>query len=68
VDLQPTIVVNKAQFPEPVHEKADPRAGCAHHFGQSLLAYLGNYRLRCVFFAEMGEQQKDTGQPFFRWN
>jgi hypothetical protein len=24
VDLQPTIVVNKSQFPEAVHEEADP--------------------------------------------
>jgi hypothetical protein len=26
-DLQPAVVVNKSQFPEPVHEKAEPRAG-----------------------------------------
>jgi hypothetical protein len=33
VDLQTAVVVNETQFPEPVHEKADPRPGCAHHFG-----------------------------------
>src|ERR1022692_3703977 len=33
MDLKaPAIVVNKAQFPEPVHEEADARAGCADHF------------------------------------
>ena len=26
VDLQPAVVVNEAQFSEPVHEKAHPRA------------------------------------------
>ena len=31
MDFQPAIVVNKAQLPEPVHEKADSRAGGAHH-------------------------------------
>jgi hypothetical protein len=29
MDLQPAIVVNKAQFPKAVHEEANPRAGCA---------------------------------------
>ena len=29
VDLQPTVVVNKTQLSEPVHEETDPRAGRA---------------------------------------
>src|ERR1019366_4432349 len=37
MDLQPAAIVNKAQFPEPVHEEADPRAGCADHLPQHLL-------------------------------
>jgi hypothetical protein len=64
VDLQPTVVVvNKSQFPESVHEEADPRAGGADHFRQHLSTDLGNYGLRCAFLAEMGEQQKAPGQP-----
>jgi hypothetical protein len=65
VNLQPAVVVNKAQFPEPVHEKADPRAGCAYHLCQHLLADLGNYVLGCAFLAKMSEQQEDPGQPLF---
>ena len=65
VDLQPAIGVNEAQFPEPVREEADPRAGCADHFRQHFLTNLGNYTLGFPFFAKMGEQQKHTGQPFF---
>ena len=40
VDMQiiPKIVIDKAKFPEPVHEKTDPRTGRAHHLRQRLLA------------------------------
>ena len=57
IDLQaPAVVVNKAQFPEPVHEEADPRAGRADHFRQHLLTDLGNYTLGFALFAKMGQQ------------
>ena len=36
MDLQPAVVVNKSQFPEPVHEEADPRPGCASLFSLEL--------------------------------
>ena len=65
VDLQPTVIVNKSQFSEPVHEEADPRAGGADHFRQHRLTDLGNYRLGLAFLAKMSEQQQDSGQPFF---
>ena len=45
MDLKPAVVVNKAQFPEPIHEEADPRARCADHFRQRLLTDLGHYTL-----------------------
>jgi hypothetical protein len=32
MDLQPAVVVNKSQFPKPVHEEADSRASCADYF------------------------------------
>jgi hypothetical protein len=65
VDLETTVVVNKSQFPEPVHEEADPRTGCANHFRQHLLADLRNYGLGHAFFAKMGEQQKNPSQSLF---
>jgi hypothetical protein len=56
VDLQPAIVVDESQFPESVHEEADPRAGCADHFRQHLLTDLGNYTLGFAFLAKMCKQ------------
>ena len=56
VDLQPAVVVNESQFPEPVHEEADPRAGGADHFRQRLLTDLGNYGLRFAFLAKVSQQ------------
>src|SRR5229473_2002115 len=62
MDLQaPAVVVNKAHFHEPVHEEADPRAGCTDYFRYHLLTDLVNYRLGRSFFAKMSEQQKDSG-------
>jgi hypothetical protein len=43
VDLQPAVVVNKTQFPEAVHEKANSRASGANHLGQRLLADFGDH-------------------------
>jgi hypothetical protein len=63
MDLQTPVVADESQFPEPVHEKANPGSGGTHHFGQSLLANFGNYRLRYAVFAKMSEQQKNPGQP-----
>src|ERR1019366_6818012 len=67
MNLQPTsaVIVDEAQFSEPVHEEADPRTGGADHFCQHLLTDLGNYGLRFAFLAKMGEQQKGSGQPLF---
>src|ERR1700731_4736286 len=65
MNLQPAVVVNESQFPEPVHEEAAPRTGCADHSRQHLLADLWNYVLGHAFFAKTGEQQKDPGQPLF---
>ena len=56
VDLQTAVVVDESQFPEPVHEEADPRAGGPNHLGQGLLTYSGNHALGYTFLAEMGEQ------------
>ena len=59
MDLQPAVVANKAQFPEPIHEEADPRPGCTHHFGQGLLTDLGNYRLGYAILPEVSQQEQN---------
>src|SRR5271166_5502230 len=48
-------IVNEAQLPEPVHEKADPRTRGPNHFGQSLLTDLRHHGFRDPFFAEASE-------------
>src|ERR1700686_4522002 len=61
VDLQAAVVVNKPQFPEPVHKEANPRTGCSDHFRQHLLADLWNYVLGHAFSPKTGEQNKKPG-------
>ena len=65
VDLEAAVVVNKAELSEPIHEEADPRAGCADHFRQRFLTDLGHYSLGRPFLPEMSEQQKNPCQPLF---
>ncbi len=62
VDFQPTVVVNKSQFPETVHEKTHSGASRANHFRQALLAYLRNHRLGNTFLAKMSEHKKHSCQ------
>jgi len=54
----------KAQFPELVHEKIDPRPRCANHFRQHLLRYSGKHLLRLALRAIAREQQQSARQPF----
>src|SRR5205807_3586910 len=69
VDLQSTVfpsgIVNKAQFPEPVHEKTDPRTGSADHLREGFLTDLGNHGLRNPFLSKMSQHKKDAGQTLF---
>ena len=65
LDLQTAIVVDKSQFPESIHQEADPRAGRAHHLCEHLLADLGNYSLGHAVLAKVSEQKKDPGQSLF---
>ena len=55
MDLQSTVVVNETHLPESVHEKTDPRPGCADHLCESLLADLGDYGLGHALLAEMSK-------------
>jgi hypothetical protein len=63
--LAATIVVNEAQFPEPVHKKTHPRTSGSYHFRQGLLADLRNDGLRNPFLAKTSEHQKHTDQSLF---
>jgi hypothetical protein len=53
VDLQLAVVLDEAQFPESVHEKADSRGSCADHFRQSLLTDPTNYGVGCTFILSL---------------
>ncbi|HXM12400.1 MAG TPA: hypothetical protein VN946_20790 [Terriglobales bacterium] len=56
-----SVIINKSQLPEPVHEKAHPRASCAYHLGEGFL----DYNLGRIFLPEMSQQQQYPGQAFF---
>ena len=56
VDLQPAVVVDESQFPEPIHKKAHSRASGADHFCQRFLTDLWHHGLRNPFLAKMSEQ------------
>jgi hypothetical protein len=62
VDLKMPVVVDEAHVTKFVHEMANPRSGRPDHFGECLLADLGNYRLWPAFLSEIREQKKDTGK------
>ena len=68
VDLQSTFraacIVNKAEFSESIHEKADTRASSANHFGQSLLADLGYNGLRNSILAKVESNSKTRARRF----
>ena len=55
----PAVIVNEAQLSEPIHEKTDPRPGCADHLCEGLLTDLGDYSLRYAFLAEPSKQEQN---------
>ena len=57
-----SVIVNESQFPEPVHEKTDPRPRGAYHLCEGFLTHLGDYSLGSAFLAEMSQQQKNTSK------
>src|SRR5580658_757949 len=66
MNLHPALVIiDEAQCPEPVHKKADPRAGCAHHLCQSFLTDFGDYSLGHAILAEVGKQEQNPSKPLF---
>ncbi len=61
MDLKPAVVVNESQFPKPVHEEADTRAGRADHLGQRFLTDLGHNSFGNALLAEMSKQEQKSG-------
>ena len=59
-----TIVIDKAELPELVHEMTDPRPGGADHLGQLFLIDLGECRPISTSLAKMRKQQENPGQAF----
>ena len=58
VDFQTTFILDKAQFAEPVHEKADSGAGSADDLCQCLLANPWNHRLGFAGLPEVGQKKE----------
>jgi hypothetical protein len=65
VYLESTVVVNKAQLAEPIHKKANARAGGTNHFSEHFLANFRNYAFGLSFLAKLSKQQEYSCQPFF---
>ena len=67
VDLHASaaVVIDEAEFAKPIKKEADAGASGADHFGQSLLADLGDHRDGSRFLSEIGHQQQESGQAFF---
>jgi len=65
VNLQSPVGANETQFPEPIHNETDSRAGCSEHFGQCLLADFGSVGFGFALISMVCDQQKRAGQPLF---
>ncbi len=59
------VIIDKAEFPEPVHEEADPRARRADHLRQRLLTQSRNRHFGHSFLAKLCHQQKNSRQTLF---
>jgi len=64
VDFYFSVVVNKAQLPESVHEETDARSRRADHLREGFLADSCQYRLRPTFLAKIRQKQKNPCQAF----
>ena len=64
VNVKSTVVMNKAKFPEFVHEEIYACASGANHLRQHVLGYFGEHLLRAVYHAITGQQEESTRQAF----
>jgi len=64
MDFQFSVVFDKAQFPEFVHEKAHARSGRADHLGEHFLAELSHDRLRPAFLPKFASRRRSRARRF----
>src|SRR5882672_4076149 len=62
MDFQFSVVFDKSQFAEFVHEKAHARSGRADHLRQRFLTELSHDRLWPAFLAEICKQKEKPGE------
>jgi hypothetical protein len=65
MDLDFSVVFDKTQFAEFVHEKAHARSGRANHLRQRFLTERSHDRLRPAFLAEICKQKEKAGEALF---
>ena len=65
MDLEFSVVFDKTQFAESVHEKAHARSGRADHLRQCFLTKLSQDRHRPAFLAEICKQKEKPGEALF---
>jgi hypothetical protein len=64
-DFQFSVVVDKAQLTELVHEKAYSRSGRADHLRHCFLTDLSHDRLRLALLAEIRKKKEKSGETLF---
>jgi hypothetical protein len=65
MNLDFSVVFDKAQFAEFVHEEADTRPGGANHFRQRFLTERSHDRFRLPFLPEICKQKEKSGEALF---
>ena len=65
MDMDATVVLNKAHLPEAIHEEANPRAGRADHVGQRFLRDRRDQRLLLSGLAELCHQEQYPRKALF---
>jgi hypothetical protein len=65
MNFQSSVVIDKAQLAEFIHEKAHPRSGRADHLRQRFLTEVSHDRLRPTFLAEICKQKEKPGEALF---
>ena len=65
VNLDFSVVFDKTQFAEFVHEKTHARSGRADHLRQRFLTKRSHDRLRPAFLAEICKEKEESGEALF---
>jgi hypothetical protein len=65
VDFDVAVVINKAQLPKFVHEKAHARSRCTDHFGQRFLTDFRDDWFRPTFLTKICKEKEKSGEALF---